>query len=54
MAATHIMPPRSGKGCTDIQAVSGIIDYAADLQKTENGRRITGYGYDSRTADAGT
>ena len=32
--------------------ISGIIDYVANPQKTDNGRLITGFACDSRTADA--
>ena len=32
--------------------ISGIIDYVANPQKTDNGRLITGFAYDSRTVDA--
>ena len=52
MATTRIMPLHIGKGRTESQAVSDIIDYAANPHKTDNGRLITGYGCDSRTADA--
>ena len=40
------------KGRTESQAISDIIDYVANPQKTDNGKLITGYGCDSRTADA--
>ena len=52
MATTRIMPLHIGKGRTESQAISDIIDYAANPQKTDNGRLITGFGCDSRTADA--
>ena len=52
MATTRIMPLHIGKGRTESQAISDIIDYVANPQKTDNGRLITGYGCDSRTADA--
>ena len=52
MATTRIMPLHIGKGRTESQAVSDIIDYVANPQKTDNGKLITGYGCDSRTADA--
>lgn len=52
MATTRIMPLHIGKGRTESQAVSDIIDYVANPQKTDNGRLITGCGCDSRTADA--
>ena len=50
MATTRIMPLHIGKGRTESQAISDIIDYVANPQKTDNGKLITGYGCDSRTA----
>lgn len=52
MATTRIMPLHIGKGRTVGQAISDIIDYVENPQKTENGRLITSYACDSRTADA--
>ena len=52
MATTRIMPLHIGKGRTESQAISDIIDYVANPQKTDNGKLITGYGCDRRTADA--
>ena len=52
MATTRIMPLHVGKGRTESRAISDIIDYVANPQKTDNGKLITGYGCDSRTADA--
>lgn len=52
MATTRIMPLHIGKGRTVGQAISDIIDYVENPQKTDNGRLITGYACDSRTADA--
>ena len=52
MATTRIMPLHIGKGRTESQAISDIIDYVANPQKTDNGKLITGYACDSRTADA--
>ena len=52
MATTRIMPLHIGKGRTESRAISDIIDYVANPQKTDNGKLITGYGCDSRTADA--
>lgn len=46
------MPLHTGKGRTESKAISDIIDYVANPQKTDNGKLITGYGCDSRTADA--
>ena len=52
MATTRIMPIHVGKGRTESRAISDIIDYVANPKKTDNGRLITGYACDSRTADA--
>ena len=47
-----IMPLHTGKGRTESQAVSDIIDYVSNPQKTDNGRLVTGFACDSRVADA--
>ena len=47
MATTRIMPLHVGKGCTESRAISDIIDYVANPQKTDNGRLITGFACDS-------
>ena len=47
MATTRIMPLHIGKGRTESRAISDIIDYVANPQKTDNGKLITGYGWDS-------
>ena len=52
MATTRIMPLHVGKGRTESRAISDIIDYVANPQKTDNGKFITSYACDSRTADA--
>ena len=52
MATTRIMPLHVGKGRTESRAISDIIAYVANPKKTDNGRLITGYACDSRTADA--
>ena len=52
MATTRIMPLHVGKGRTESQAISDIIDYVANPEKTDYGRLITGVGCDSRVADA--
>ena len=52
MATTRIVPLHVGKGRTESRAISDIIDYVANPKKTDNGRLITGYACDSRTADA--
>ena len=50
MATIRIMPLHVGKGRTESRAISDIIDYVANPKKTDNGRLITGYACDSRTA----
>ena len=52
MATTRIMPLHVGKGRTESSAISDIIDYVANPQKTDGGKLITGFACDSRTADA--
>ena len=43
MATTRIMPLHIGKGRTESQAISDIIDYVSNPQKTDNGRLVTGF-----------
>ena len=52
MATTCIIPLHIGKGRTESRAISDIIDYVANPQKTDHGRLINGYECDSRVADA--
>ena len=52
MATTRIMPIHVGKGRSTSQAISDIIGYAVNPEKTGNGKFISGYGCDTRTADA--
>lgn len=52
MATTRIMPLHTGKGRTVGQAVSDIIDYVENPEKTGHGELITSYQCDSRTVDA--
>ena len=52
MATTRIMPLHIGKGRTASRAISEIIDYVSNPQKTDHGRLITGFECDSRVADA--
>lgn len=52
MATTRIMPLHAGKGRTVGQAISDIIDYVANPQKTDNGRLITSFQCNSKMADA--
>lgn len=51
MATTRIMPLHIGKGRTVSRAVSDIIGYVSNPEKTDNGRLITSYACDSKTAD---
>lgn len=52
MATTRIMPLHIGKGRTENRAISTIIDYVVNPQKTDHGKLITCYECDSRVADA--
>ena len=52
MATTRLMPLHTGKGRTVGQAISDIIDYTENPQKTDGGRLITSWQCDSRIADA--
>ena len=52
MATTRIMPLHAGKGRTVGQAISKIIDYVANPQKTDKGRLITSFQCNSKMADA--
>lgn len=52
MATTRIMPLHTGKGRTIGQAISDIIDYVENPEKTDHGKLITSYRCDSRIADA--
>ena len=52
MATTRIMPLHTGKDRSVGTAISDIIDYVKNPEKTDNGRLITAHGCDSRTADA--
>ena len=52
MATTRLMLLHTGKGRTVGQAISDIIDYSKNPQKTDNGRLITSWQCDSRIADA--
>ena len=51
MATTRIMPLHAGKGRTVSKAISDIIDYVKNPDKTDHGRLITSYQCDSRVAD---
>lgn len=52
MATTRLMPLHTGQGRTVGTAISDIIDYVENPEKTDGGRLITGYECDSRIADA--
>ena len=52
MATTRIMPLHAGKGRTVGKAISDIIDYVKNPEKTDHGKLITSYQCDSRVADA--
>lgn len=52
MATTRIIPLHAGKGRTVGKAISDIIDYVKNPDKTNHGRLITSFACDSRVADA--
>ncbi len=52
MATTRLMPLHTGKGHTVGTAISDIIDYVKNPEKTDRGQLITSYQCDSRIADA--
>ena len=52
MATTRIMPLHTGKRCSFDRAISEIIDYVENPEKTDNGRLISSFACDSRCADA--
>lgn len=52
MATTRIMPLHTGKGRSVGTAISDILDYVKNPQKTDHGRLIATHECDSRTADA--
>ena len=52
MATTRIMPLHTGKGRTVRRAIRDIIGYVKNPEKTDDGRLVTSYACDSRTADA--
>jgi hypothetical protein len=51
MATTWIKPLKVSKTMAKSSAVAAIIDYVQNPQKTDNGRLITSYACDSRSAD---
>ena len=52
MATPRIMPLHTGKGRTVRRAIRDIIGYVKNPEKTDDGRLVTSYACDSRTADA--
>lgn len=52
MATTRIIPLHTGKGRSFSRAISDIIDYVENPEKTDNGRLISSFACDSRCADA--
>lgn len=52
IATTRIMPLHTGKGRSAATAISDILGYVENPEKTNGGRLITSYQCDSRTADA--
>ena len=52
MATTRLMPLHIGKDRSVSTAIADVIDYVENPQKTDNGKLITGYACDTRTADA--
>ena len=50
MATTRIIPLHAGKGRTAGKAISDIIDYVKNPEKTNHSRLITSYECDSRVA----
>lgn len=52
MATTRIIPLHTGKGRSFGRAISDIIDYVENPEKTANGQLITSFACDSRCADA--
>ena len=52
IATTRLIPLHIGKGRKAGTAISQIIDYMENPEKTDNGRLISSYECDSRIADA--
>ena len=51
-ATTRFIPLHTGKGRKAGKAISEIIDYVENPEKTDNGKLISSYECDSRIADA--
>ncbi|MDO4984041.1 MAG: tyrosine-type recombinase/integrase [Eubacteriales bacterium] len=52
MATTRIMPIHAGKAKNIGRAISAVIDYVKNADKTDNGRLITSYQCNPQIADA--
>ena len=52
IATTRIIPLHTGKNRSVSQAISDILDYVKNPQKTDNGRLITSFQCNSRIADS--
>ena len=52
MATTRLIPLHAGEGRSIGTAISDIIGYVENPEKTEGGKLISGYKCDSRFADA--
>ena len=52
MATTRVMPLHTGKGRSFGRAISDIIDYVANPEKTDTGKLVTSFACESRCADA--
>lgn len=53
MAATRLIALHINKGKTVAQCLADRTDYSQNAAKTENGKYISSYGCDPRTADGG-
>ena len=51
MATTRLMPLHIGKGRSVGTAISAIIDYVENPDKTDKGQLVTSYGCNARIAD---
>ncbi|WP_305117572.1 relaxase/mobilization nuclease domain-containing protein, partial [Acutalibacter muris] len=52
MATTRLIPLHTGKGRTVGTAISDILDYVENPEKTDGGKLITSYQCNSKIADA--
>ena len=51
MSTTRLMPLHIGKGRSFSTAISGIIDYVENPEKTDKGQLVTSYQCNARIAD---